>query len=130
MIASCRAWRVACLSRYPTYPRTAGYSGYEPSPFVDSSETFADVGAGGYAGGYVNINNVGSLPYTDSYASGWTPINSPLAPYSASVPWGYWANENLDYRPYNAWTGEGKYYAPYAEAYYYYDPASGHVYLQ
>jgi hypothetical protein len=36
----------------------------------------------------------------------------------------------LDYRPYNSWTGEGKYYAPYAEAYYYYDPNSGHVYLQ
>jgi len=106
---------------YPTYPRSAGYSGYEPSPFVDSNEGYADVGAGGSAGGF---------QYADTYASGWTPLNSPSAPDSVADPWGYWANHNINYRPYNSWTGEGKYYAPYAEAYYYYDPNSGHVYLQ
>ena len=59
-----------------------------------------------------------------------THIYDPPRPSSIYDPYGYWAQHNLDYRPYNSWTGEGKTYAPYAEAYYYYDPESGHVYLQ
>jgi len=112
---------------YPTYPRSAGYSAYEPSPYVDAAQAPvapADVAsaADNTFASYYGAYDAGSRP--------WTPMDSPSAPSSVADPWGYWANHNLDYRPYDFTTGEGKYYAPYAQAYYYYDPSSGHVYLQ
>jgi hypothetical protein len=88
---------------YPMYPRTARYSSYEPLTVTSSA-----AGRGG----------------------AWTPFDSPAAPSSASDPWGFWEQHNINDRPYNSWTGEGKYYAPFAEAYYYYDPSSKSVYLQ
>ena len=112
--------------RYPTYPRTAGYSGYEPSPYVDSvqSQGYANIGTAPAAGyGYADA------AHQDRYVSGWA-VDSHTAPDSIADPFGYWANHNVNYRPYDSWTGEGKYYAPYSDAYYYYDPNSGHVYVQ
>ena len=115
---------------YPTYPRTAGYSGYEPSPYVDAAQ--APVAAPDVAAAAENTFQSYYSPYGEYAAASrpWTPMDSPSAPSSVADPWGYWANHNLDYRPYDETTGEGKYYAPYAQAYYYYDPSSGHVYLQ
>jgi len=150
------------LYRYPTLPRSAGYSAYEPPrtayvPLVEDSYTkgFEDASAyymnqpyamQQYAQDYLSASSMPASVADDYWAASSAPANAanpaavfnppkthiydPPRPSSIYDPYGYWAQHNLDYRPYNSWTGEGKTYAPYAEAYYYYDPESGHVYLQ
>jgi hypothetical protein len=112
------------LYRYPTLPRSAGYSAYEPVEDASAYYMHEPYAMQQYAEDYLSAS---SAP---ANAANPAAVFNPPRPSSIYDPYGYWAQHNLDYRPYNSWTGEGKTYAPYAEAYYYYDPESGHVYLQ